>query len=351
MTTATSSTSAMRWPRATSSPEPDPNQTLTCEHGGVPVYLVGPARGQFDVYPEGDSIRIVPKGRLSCRHTIRPVALFHNTRGYPDLNSIMGRMVFPNKSTAAQAYKPFTLDPARKLRALFVSVETMPDDEWHTSVVRWQNCRTLARHLLAACDIPWPGISDEHIKVLVDFVEWADPHEGCLLHALAQWTHRKGRCVIEVGSYRGRSGSTLSLALKELGSNSPLISVDPHLEQPFNRQHMQVAMRQIGQEDRLIQILRPSDDAATLLRPETASLIFIDGDHSYEQVASDFQNYRDLLAVGGCMAFHDYGHGEHDGREDHCPGVRRAVDEHVLTDPTFRPLLLADTLFAFVKLP
>lgn len=350
MTIAISNTEATPVGKGAASPGQDPNQKLVCRIGEVPVYLVGPVRDRFAVDTEADSIRITPREVLGCRHTIRPVALFHNARGYPDLNSIMGRVVFPNHSPTAQTFRPFTLDPRRELKALFLPIETMPDDEWNISVARWQNCRTLGRHLLDACAVPAHDISDEHIGVLVKFVEWADPHEGCLLYALTQWTHGKGCCVIEVGSFRGRSASTLSLALEGIGSNAPLISVDPHVDQPFNRQHMQVAARQIGQEDRLIQILRPSDDAAGLLRPEAASFIFIDGDHSYEQVVSDFQHYRDLLAVGGCMAFHDYGHGEHHGREDHCPGVRRAVDEYVLTDRAFRPLLLADTLFAFVKL-
>ncbi len=85
------------------------------------------------------------------------------------------------------------------------------------------------------------------------------------------------------------------------------------------------------------------------MRPETASLVFVDGDHTCEQVVADFANYRDLLAVGGCMVFHDYGYGEHHGQEDVCPGVRAAVDRHVLTDPAFKPLVLVDTAFAFVK--
>ena len=86
-----------------------------------------------------------------------------------------------------------------------------------------------------------------------------------------------------------------------------------------------------------------------MLREGMASLIFIDGNHDYDQVVCDFRNYRDLLAVGGCLVFHDYGYGPHNGRPEACPDVRRAVDDHVLTDKTFRPLLLGQTQFAFVK--
>lgn len=34
-------------------------------------------------------------------------------------------------------------------------------------------------------------------------------------------------------------------------------------------------------------------------------LLFIDGDHSYDGVREDFNNYRDLVCEGGAIAFHD----------------------------------------------
>jgi predicted O-methyltransferase YrrM len=322
----------------------------TAKLKNAPVYLVGPRSGDFAVEAAGDRLEIRPKQPLACRHTIRPVAIFENSRGYPNLNSIMGRMVFPNGSSEPLPYRPFTRDPKRSLKALFLPIETMPDDDWNTSSVRWQNCEALAEHLVESAGMTWNGLTDKDVQALVDFVDWADPYEGCLLHAMVQWTHECGCSVIEVGSYRGRSASTISLALAGVASESPLISVDPHIDQPFNRQHMHVALRQIGQEERLVQIIRGSDDAARLLRDGCASFIFIDGDHSYEQVVRDFQNYRGLLAPGGIIAFHDYGYGDHNGHEDHCPGVRRAVDEFVLSDLSFKPLLLVDTLFAFKSL-
>jgi predicted O-methyltransferase YrrM len=232
---------------------------------------------------------------------------------------------------------------------LFLPIETMPEDEWATSPVRWHNCCTLLGRLLSRVDVPWQGLSPREIDTLVTYVDWVDFLEGCLLHALTQWTHQLGQAVIEIGSFRGRSLSMLALALEGVGSESPVVSIDPHREQPFNRQHVQVMMREIGQEGRLIQILRPSDHAARLLRPGAASLVFVDGDHSYRQVVGDFQNYRELLATGGCMVFHDYGYGDHNGQADHTPDVRKAVDDQVMKDPAFRPLLVVDTTFAFLK--
>ncbi|HUU83733.1 MAG TPA: class I SAM-dependent methyltransferase [Phycisphaerae bacterium] len=349
MTTTANCTNATRVGEVAPGVASAHGRTPACELGDVPVYLVGPARHKFEVCPEGDSIRVTPRQSLDCRHTIRPVALFDNARGYADLNAIMGRLVFPNGSAAGQVYRPFTLDPQRRLRQLYLPIEVMPDDDWHTAPVRWRNACTLLEPLLSTAGVPWRGLSGDEIDTLVTYVDWPDPLEGCLLHALTQWTHHLGRAVIEIGSFRGRSLSMLAMGLEGAGCESAVISVDPHIEQPFNRQHVQVRMREIGQEDRLIQVLRRSGDAARLLRPETASLVFVDGDHSYDQVVADFANYRHLLAVGGCMLFHDYGYGAHQGQEDVCPGVGPAVDEHVLTDPAFKPLVLVDTTFAFVK--
>lgn len=37
--------------------------------------------------------------------------------------------------------------------------------------------------------------------------------------------------------------------------------------------------------------------------------IFIDGDHSYEGVKADYNNYVPMVRSGGLVAFHDHGHG------------------------------------------
>ncbi|MCH7704519.1 MAG: class I SAM-dependent methyltransferase, partial [Planctomycetes bacterium] len=118
---------------------------------------------------------------------------------------------------------------------------------------------------------------------------------------------------------------------------------------PHNREHVRLALRQIGEEARLVSFACTSVRACRVLAPECASLIFIDGDHAYDQVVADFENYRGLLAPGGCLVFHDYGYGNHNGRPEADPDVRRAVDQRVRSAHGFRPLLLAHTQFAFVK--
>ena len=50
------------------------------------------------------------------------------------------------------------------------------------------------------------------------------------------------------------------------------------------------------------------------------NIIFIDGDHSYEGVWSDYHNYRHMLAPNGLVVFHD---------TVVCKGVKKLVDELV----------------------
>lgn len=315
----------------------------------IPVSAVGQAGSWLTVTKDGDSVVVTPTGPMPRRCTIRPAALFEHELGFVEANVVMGRLVFANGTTEPQTYRPFTLDPRRTLRELFFPVEPMPEDDLPASPIRWKNCQAIARRLLSKVGITWGGMSSQDFEQVVRFVSRHQPLDGCVLHALAQWTHQRGDCIIEIGSYRGSSGAIQAMGLRGVGSDALLISVDPHREMPFNREQVRLALREIGEEDRLVQFPCVSDRAAGLLRPGQAAMIFIDGDHGYEQVVADFRNYLDLLAPGGCMAFHDYCWGDHTGKPEPEPDVRRAVDEHVMTCDALKPLVLAHTLMVFVK--
>lgn len=81
-----------------------------------------------------------------------------------------------------------------------------------------------------------------------------------------------------------------------------------------------------------------------------ASMIFIDGDHSYEGCKDDIKKSLPLLVDGGVLAVHDYDkgmlkenpNGPHPKSWD---GVTKAVDEILL--PTYDVLGRVDSLIAF----
>jgi len=315
----------------------------------APVALIGQAGAWFAIEKDEDAILVTPRQSLPCRCTIRVAALFEQDRGFFDANTVMGRLNFPRGATETQRYVPYTHDPQRSLRELFLPVETMPEDDWPVSVGRWRNYQAIAKRLLASAGVSWGGLIPEEIDALVANVVWPEPLEGCLLHALVQRFHSVGDCVVEIGSFRGRSATALAMGLAGVSSPAKIVSIDPHLEHPHNVDHVRIALAQIGEGDRLVQFRGTSGEAHKLIRPESASLVFVDGDHSYEQVVADFENYRGIVAPGGCLVFHDYGYGDHNRREEADPGVRRAVDQHVMTANDFTPLLLGHTQFAFTK--
>lgn len=315
----------------------------------VPVEFVGSARELFSTVAQGDTLAIQPKSPLPARCTVRPVALFENGHCGNEANTVMGRLLFQPGAEHAQTYQPFTLDPMRRLRRLWLLTEQTPDDDLYASEARWRNWEAVAADLLQRCDISWGGLSSGNVRHLLELEPWQQPLEGCILHALTQWSHKVGQKVIEIGSLRGQSTSMLAMALRGVGSDLPLVSIDPHLDQPFNEDQVRLTLAQIGEQERLEQITRTSDAAASLFEPESASLVFVDGNHSYEQVLADFRNFGGVLAPGGWLLFHDYGYGNHNGKADVVPDVRPAIDEILKTEPGFRPVLLAHTLLALVK--
>ncbi len=71
------------------------------------------------------------------------------------------------------------------------------------------------------------------------------------------------------------------------------------------------------------QIKGYSQDVCSLVAEQApiVDLLFIDGDHSYEGVKSDWENYKVFLREGSIVVFHDYGWAE---------GVQKVVRDDVL---------------------
>ncbi|MFQ5415401.1 MAG: hypothetical protein ACE5E6_13175, partial [Phycisphaerae bacterium] len=212
----------------------------------APAALIGQAAAWFDVAREDGAVIVRPNRPLPRGCTIRPAALFRHDRGFPDVNTVMGRLTFARGDEAARRYTPFTLDPVRTPRAVFLPVEAAPEDEWVPSVGRWTSRQAIAKRLLGEAGVSWDGLPGDAIDHLVRYVPWPEPLEGCVLHALTQWTQTRGRCVVEIGSFRGRSTAMLALALRAMGRDAWLISIDPHTGRSVNGDHVRLAVTQAG---------------------------------------------------------------------------------------------------------
>ena len=167
----------------------------------------------------------------------------------------------------------------------------------------------MSQHLNYSDSIPADQLRDIHtFHKLTDGM--ISLEEGLVLYALAGQV--QSGCIVEVGSYRGRS--TVFLGRGSLaGHNAPVYAVDPH--KPF----IGVLGGVFGPKDRtefyktmlitecseIVSLINMSSEMIVPKWSEPVGLLWIDGDHSYEGVKRDFECWLPHVAEGACIAFDD----------------------------------------------
>lgn len=114
--------------------------------------------------------------------------------------------------------------------------------------------------------------------------------------------HARGALVaIEIGSFMGASAGVIAPVLAEGGK---LFCVDPYIQcdalQAVCRRHLERA----GLLTRTIMLRATSAEALPRL-PRAADFVFVDGDHSWKGIETDWQVVQACLRSGGKAAFHD----------------------------------------------
>ena len=72
-------------------------------------------------------------------------------------------------------------------------------------------------------------------------------------------------------------------------------------------------------------------------------ILFVDGDHAYEEVKTDICIWQDLLLPGGYIALHDF--------RPEAPDCVRAIRETIMESPRYECLLTVDSLLIAQKTP
>lgn len=132
--------------------------------------------------------------------------------------------------------------------------------------------------------------------------------------------------VLEIGSFKGKTTVFLSHAIEVLDLEKRLYTVDPYTSEAgevgCSDENIDSAYETFRQStddlDNHEHVRKYSDEALSRFEDATFSLVFVDGDHTYDGVMADYRNYASLLADGGIMVFDDYANPQ-------WPGVGRAV--------------------------
>ena len=149
-----------------------------------------------------------------------------------------------------------------------------------------------------------------------------DLHEAGLLYKYAKQTwieprklfHHtgKGNTILEIGRYWG--GSTVLLATATHNSDVNIVSVD--VVEGCHDPDVDDWLNDYEEKERIdIRV-----DNSHAMENIPLSLLFVDGDHSYEGIKKDFIHHWNYLH-GDCIA-HDYG-------DPSCPGVSQFIDEWI----------------------
>ncbi|MES2499602.1 MAG: class I SAM-dependent methyltransferase [Pseudomonadota bacterium] len=134
--------------------------------------------------------------------------------------------------------------------------------------------------------------------------------EAMLLYSLAR--DSKSGCIVEVGSYRGRSSVFLGKGSID-GFNAPVYAIDPHKSfvgvlggvfGPKDRTTFYRAMLE-NECSEIVSLINLSSELFAHAWQEPISLLWIDGDHSYDGVKRDFDCWLPSLQPNAKIAFDD----------------------------------------------
>jgi predicted O-methyltransferase YrrM len=134
--------------------------------------------------------------------------------------------------------------------------------------------------------------------------------EATFLYGLAREV--RGGCIVEVGSYRGRS--TVALGRGSLdGHRVPVFAIEPHqtftgvLGGRFGPADAGAFYRAILETGcyHVVRLVSLSSEQIVSGWRLPIALLWIDGDHSYDGVRRDFSSWRPHLMAGAIVVFDD----------------------------------------------
>jgi len=126
--------------------------------------------------------------------------------------------------------------------------------------------------------------------------------------------------MVEIGSYKGESTLMFasSFAFDTIYSIDPLVGMSDNIQEEFNQNTKLFKGNGTGIGDIKVEHIKEySFDAVERFKDESLDFVYIDGDHSFDNVTRDILLYLPKIKKTGFIGGHDYSP-EH-------PGVREAI--------------------------
>ncbi len=166
---------------------------------------------------------------------------------------------------------------------------------------------------------------------------------------LAARNLRLGGCIVEIGSFKGRSTVALGLGLRDGKNDSARIySVDPFLGNLSSIKQKSPTFDEFLQNinaHRVQDFIRPlcmtSLEAAKQWPARPIDLLWIDGWHAYPAPAEDVRAWKPFLARGRMLLMDDV----------YTQGVFRSVKEELIGSPDFNRVWIGRGIAFAVKGP
>jgi hypothetical protein len=151
----------------------------------------------------------------------------------------------------------------------------------------------------------WDGsfLNDTHASAL----ELVESIPGMLYPADAQKLyelafHAQGP-ILEIGTHKGRSTVLLATAQRDSGYDGVVVSMD--ISDEFLAE-ARATLAEAGLGSRVLLVQGTRTALTGVLPPLVPSLVFVDGDHTYEGVARDLAALEPIVPTGAVIAMHDF---------------------------------------------
>jgi predicted O-methyltransferase YrrM len=169
---------------------------------------------------------------------------------------------------------------------------------------------------------------------------WLGPQEGRLLYTLAAAADPAGR-IVEIGSWHGRSTIWLAAGAAS-GRGARVTAIDPHRGTSLREEGedteplLRANLARAGVADGVDVVVATSAEAAAGFE-HAVSLLWIDGDHSYEEATRDLALWEPRLLPGAAVALHD---------TFVLPGPERVVRDRLVRSRRYSGFVHAETTTA-----